>query len=214
MEIVYLGQSSFLLTTSNARVVIDPYDPVIGFKMPKVKADIVAVTHDHKDHNNIKAVDGEPMVISGPGEYEIKEVVVTGMSSYHDEKQGKIRGKNTIYVIEAEELRIVHLGDLGHKLDQKQIDELDGVDVLMIPVGGETSIDVKTAVEIIKAVGPSIVMPMHYKTKEHAPIFKNKAPLADFVKELGMEKRVEKKLRLKKLDLPEEMELVVLKKHG
>ena len=214
MEIVYLGQSSFLLKTKDCRVVCDPYDKVIGFKMPKVKADLVTVTHGHKDHNNVKAVDGDPMVISGPGEYEVKGVMVTGLSAYHDDKEGKERGKNIIYIIESEELRIVHLGDLGHKLDQTMIDKLDGVDVLMIPVGGDTTIDAKKAVEIVKAIGPSVVIPMHYKTKDHALIFKTKAPLEDFVKELGMEKRVEEKLKLKKLDLPEEMELVVLKKNG
>lgn len=214
MEIVYLGHSCFLLKTKDSRVVIDPYDKEIGFKMPKVSADTVTVSHDHKDHDNVEAVSGEPMVINGSGEYEIKGVGITGMSSFHDDKDGKERGKNIVFVFDTEELRIVHLGDLGHKLDKKQLDELDGVDVLMVPVGGEFTIDFKQAKEVVNQISPSIVIPMHFKTKDHNKSFDKLTSVKEFVTELGIEPKKENKLKIKKLDLPEEMELVILEKNG
>ena len=214
MEILYLGQSSFLLKTKECRLVIDPYVEKIGFKMPKISADTVTVSHDHDDHSNVKAVGGDPRIVDGPGEYEIKGVCITAMSTYHDEKEGKERGKNIVFMYDTEELRIVHLGDLGHKLSEKQLDELDGVDVLMIPVGGEFTIDSKQAKAMIKLISPSVVIPMHYKTSKHNKDFDKMAELDEFLKEMEMEPKKEAKLKLKKLDLPEEMELVVLEKNG
>lgn len=214
MEITYLGHSCFLLKTKTAKLICDPYSQKIGFKMTKLSVDIVTVSHEHWDHNEVKAVDGEAMVINGPGEYEIQGISITGITSFRDDKEGKERGKNTIYVFEVDELRVVHLGDLGHKLSGKQLEELDGVDVLMIPVGGHTTIEMKKAKELIKEISPQILIPMHYKTKEHYAGFKDKATVKDFVGEMEMEVRKEKKLKLKKLDLPEEMELVILEKYG
>ncbi|MEA3355557.1 MAG: MBL fold metallo-hydrolase [Patescibacteria group bacterium] len=214
MDITYLGHSSFLLKFKSAKVICDPFDKSVGFSLPKTTADIVTISHDHKDHNNIEAVSGEPMVINGPGEYEIKGVVVTGLTTFHDENQGKDRGKNTVYVFNADDLRICHLGDLGHELNEKQLNELDGVDILMIPVGGDTSIEIKKAIALVKKIGPSIVVPMHYKTKEHSSLFKTKAKLSEFVDQLGIEPRKEKKLKIKKLDLPEELQLVVLERYA
>jgi len=126
--------------------VIDPYDEKIGLKLPNLSADIVLVTHNHSDHNNVAGVKGTPFVIDGPGEYEVKEVFINGISSFHDDKEGKERGLNTIYVIEAEDLRFCHLGDLGQKqLTDEQLEKIDGIDVLMIPVGGEYTIDSSSA---------------------------------------------------------------------
>jgi len=212
MDIIYLGHASFLLKHKGVRVVIDPFGKEVGIKPVKTEADIVIISHDHRDHNNLSHIQGKPMVIKGPGEYEIKGVMVTGIQTFHDDKQGALRGKNTIYAIDIDDVRICHLGDLGHKLEKKHLDILDGVDVLMIGVGGETATDPKTAMEVIHQISPSIVIPMHYKTKEHSKIWNKKATLGDFLKVSGMEARKESKLTVKKLDLPEEMELIVLKK--
>ncbi len=117
MEIKYLGHSSFLIETKTAKIVIDPFDEKsVGLPFPKVSADIVLVTHQHPDHNNVAAVSGTPFVISGPGEYEVKNVKVDGLSCFHDADGGKERGKNTVYQIRSEGLSILHCGDLGHQL--------------------------------------------------------------------------------------------------
>jgi L-ascorbate metabolism protein UlaG (beta-lactamase superfamily) len=213
MEIVYLGHASFLLRYKSVRVVCDPFGKEVGFSLMKVKADIVTVSHEHGDHNQLSGVEGEPIVVRGPGEYEIKEVSIIGIQTFHDDKEGSLRGKNTIYTIDIADLRLGHLGDLGHKLEEEHLSLMDGVDILMIPVGGGYSLDPGMAMEVIKQIGPSVVIPMHFKTREHnKKIFGKLARVEEFIKESGMEARREKKLMVKKLDLPEEMEIVVLER--
>lgn len=213
MEITYLGHSSFLLNFKTTKVVCDPFsDSSVGFKLGKTSGNIVTVSHDHDDHNNFEIVDGEPIVINGPGEYEIKGVAITGMPTFHDDVEGKERGKNVVYVFDAEELRICHLGDLGHELSDKQINELGDIDVLLIPVGGVYTIDANQAVKLIKKIGPSIVVPMHFKTEDHGKEFDKCSSLKEFVDEMQLEVKKESKLSVKKLDLPEELSLVVLER--
>src|SRR3989344_1142508 len=167
-KIYWAGQSCFQISLSNskdnsAEVVIDPYSD-IGLKLPRLSADIVMVTHDHPDHNNIGAVAGSPFVIQGPGEYEIKEVFIRGIPSFHDDKEGKERGSNTIYIFESENMKFCHLGDLGQsQLSDEQMEKIDSVDVLMIPIGGVYTISANAAQKIISQIEPKIVIPMHYK---------------------------------------------------
>lgn len=142
MDISFLGHSAFKLKGKTASVVTDPYDPSIGLKFPKTEADIVTITHDHLDHNAADQVGGNPFVISGPGEYEVKGIKIIGVPSFHDEKKGEVRGKNTIYNIKIDGLYICHLGDLGQtELGSEQSDAIGQVDVLLIPVGGFYTID-------------------------------------------------------------------------
>lgn len=191
----------------------DPYDSDIGFKMPKVEADIVTVSHEHKDHSFIKAVKGEPFVISEPGEYEIKGVEILGFSSFHDENGGKKRGENTIFCFKVDDFSIVHLGDLGHKLTPEQIENLNEVDILLIPVGGVYTIDAATAREAINQLEPKIVIPMHFRTKKHdEKLFKELDGVDVFLKEMGEEKLPpQRKLKIKsRSELPEERKVVVL----
>lgn len=213
MEVKYLGHSGFRIKGKKTILVTDPYDPYIGFEMPKVSADIVTISHDHKDHNNVAAVGKttrrEPFIISGPGEYEILGVSVFGVSSFHDTKRGAERGKNTIYVINIDGMRLVHLGDLGHKLDDKQIEEVNGADILFIPVGGTYTIDTRMAVEVIGQIQPKIIIPMHYKVP--GLVF-DLAPVDEFLKEMGVEVKPAPKLTISKDKLPEERAVVVLKK--
>lgn len=212
MRIRFLGHACFKLKTKTATVVSDPYSSEVGFAMPQVKADIVTVSHDHFDHNYIEAVKGHPFVVKGPGEYEIKEVALTGLTTFHDNKKGEKRGQNTIYVITAEDLNICHLGDLGHTLKTKTIEQLGEIDVLLVPVGGEFTLDVAKAVELVKQLEPRLVIPMHYRTKKHdADKFAKLKSVADFLQELGVEKKQEEKLSVSKSGLGEEMEVVVLK---
>jgi len=168
-KINWYGQSCFEISVSNskdhqANIIIDPFNDDIGLKVPNLSGDIVLVTHNHHDHNNIKAVKADPFVINSQGEYEVKGVFVQGIASNHDEKEGKERGKNTIYTIEAEDMRFCHLGDLGQKeLTDEQLEKIGTIDILMIPVGGDYTISSVEAVKIVSQIEPKIVIPMHYE---------------------------------------------------
>lgn len=218
MDITYLGHSAFKIRGKNASLVTDPYSSKIGFSLPRISADIVTVSHDHYDHNNHSAVSGttrrkEPFVIKHPGEYEIAGISVCGIPSFHDAKDGSERGENNIYVIHVDQISIAHLGDLGEVLSDKQAEEIGEIDVLLTPVGGVYTIGIKEAIEVISQLQPAIVVPMHYKTKKHdEKSFKDLASLPDFLEEVGFEevKPIEK-LTLTRTQLPEEMEVVVLK---
>jgi L-ascorbate metabolism protein UlaG (beta-lactamase superfamily) len=164
MEIVYLGHSSFKLSGKNTKLITDPFDSsMVGIKYPKVEADIVTISHHHNDHDKSEQVSEVKKIVDGPGEYEIGGVSIIGISSFHDDKKGAERGKNTIYLIEMDGLKILHLGDLGHLLTDKEKSEIGNIDVMFVPVGGEYTIDAKTAFEIVKSISPKVVIPMHYK---------------------------------------------------
>jgi len=214
-KIYFAGQSCFQISVSNSRdnsadIVIDPFSEDIGLKLPNLSADILLVTHDHYDHNNIKGIKGEPFIAQGPGEYEIRGVFIQGIPSFHDDKGGKEKGQNTIYTIEAEDLRFCHLGDLGQKvLTDEQLDKIGAVDVLMIPVGGDATISSAEAQKIIGQIEPLIVIPMHYAL----PKLKMELDdVAKFLKTMGKPSVVaQDKLIVKNSTLPKEgMEIVVL----
>jgi L-ascorbate metabolism protein UlaG (beta-lactamase superfamily) len=214
-KIYWAGQSCFQISVSNSRdhsadIVIDPFDEKVGLKVPNLSADILLVTHDHYDHNNIKDVKGDPFVVNGPGEYEIRGVFIKGINSFHDNDDGKEKGRNTIYVIEVEGMKFCHLGDLGQKqLTDEQLEKIDEVDVLMIPVGGKYTISSAEAQKVISQIEPKIVIPMHYALP------KLKVELDDvskFLKTMGKNSVVaQDKLVVKDSTLPKEgMEIVVL----
>ncbi len=230
-KITWAGQACFQISASQSKdnqlnIVIDPFGD-IGLKMPNFDADILLVTHDHPDHNNVKAVKGSsphqssketsgvgtsPFLVDGPGEYEIKGIFVQGIDSFHDEKEGKERGRNTIYTIEAEGIRFCHLGDLGQKeLTDDQLESIGHVDVLMIPVGGEFTISSSEATKIVGQIEPKMVIPMHYAL----PKLSIKLDSVDkFLKAMGKSNgEPQDKLVVKTSTLPKdkEMEIVVLK---
>lgn len=211
MEIKYLGHSSFLIKTKEAKLVTDPYDPkMIGVKFPKVEADIVTVSHDHKDHNQTQLVvapeGGERLIIDLPGEFEKKGIRVFGFSSFHDDKKGEERGENILYKIEGDGVSVLHCGDLGFVPDDSFVDLVGSVDVLMIPVGGVYTIDADQAAAFIKKIEPSIVIPMHYGWEKLAPV-------SDFLKKMGVEKITPvPKLLVKPEELEEELKVVLLEK--
>jgi len=196
--------------TKNTVIVTDPFSKDIGLKPIRCEADIVTVSHDHYDHNNTSSLRGSPFIINGPGEYEFKGVAIRGINSFHDEKEGRDRGLNTLFVMEVEGIRICHLGDLGQKeLTDKQIELLGEIDILMIPVGGIYTIGSEKAINIINQIEPKIVIPMHYKI----PNLTIKLQGVDtFLKEIGAEKQVVDQLTIKKKDLSkEEMGVIVMK---
>lgn len=169
MIIQYYGHSCFKITTKPAgratedvTIFLDPFDKTMGLRPPQGQADIIFVSHDHHDHNNIEALKGNPIIINTPGEYSIKGINVIGIDTYHDNKEGVEKGHNTVFILDSEDLKICHLGDLGTDLTSKQFEEME-VDVLFIPIGGAYTIDGKKAAEIIRKIEPKIVIPMHYK---------------------------------------------------
>lgn len=214
MHIIWQGQSCFQIIVSQSkgeqtRIVIDPFSEDIGLKPLKLEADVLLVSHNHADHNNIKAVSGSSFLIEGPGEYEIKDIFIQGIPAFHDDKEGREKGQNTIYKIEAEELRLCHLGDLGQKeLTVEQLDQIGEVDILLVPVGGVYTIDDKGAAKIISQIEPRIVIPMHYQL----PKLKVKLDDVDkFLKEMGRKSaEPQAKLIIKKKDLSEEETKIVI----
>jgi len=216
MIITYHGHSCFKLKGKRGTVVTDPYDSYVGFSMPGMSADIITVSHQHKDHNAIGNVKGteqrqNPFIIDAPGEYEIGGISVFGDRFYHDASKGSERGENIAFTILLDDLRICHLGDLGHTLSDDEVAKIGMVDVLFVPVGGTFTLDPEKAMQVIRAIEPSIVIPMHYRLPEHdEKVFGDLKTLADFTKEYGAEPAPEGKLIVEKERLPEEMELSLL----
>lgn len=203
MDISFLGHSSFKIKTKTATVVTDPFDPkMVGYKYSGVEADIVTISHEHKDHSALDLVKNVKKFISGPGEYEISGVSIIGYPSFHDSEKGQKRGKNTIYVLEVEGLRLVHLGDLGHTLSEDMINNLGDIDVLMIPVGGEFTIGPKEANEMVGKIEPYFVLPMHYQAQGlNSETFAKLEPVDAFLKESGLSVERAPKFSLKKEDI-------------
>jgi len=214
MNIQHLGHSCFRLQGKdskgeNVTIITDPFNKEYGLNMPSTEADIVTISHDHKDHNNTGAVKGSPYIINTAGEYEVRDVFIQGIDSAHNDKDGKEQGGNIIYRISMEDVVITHLGDLGRVLDNKQIEVLQGTDILLVPVGGTYTLDAKKAIEVINQIEPRIVIPMHYKV---AGLKIDIDGVDKFIKEIGIKPTEEDKLKINKKDLPsEDMELVVFK---
>ncbi|MBI4771344.1 MAG: MBL fold metallo-hydrolase [Chloroflexi bacterium] len=185
MEITWYGLSCFRLTERGlATVVTDPFDESIGLKLPRLKADIVTVSHDAPGHNNLKAVKGEFKALTGPGEYEIGGVFITGISTARKGGQAARNGyTNTLYVCDYGGLSVAHLGDLDHVPGQPEVERLGPVDVALVPVGGGGGLSASQAAEVISLIEPSLVVPMHYKTD--ASLLKLDA-LARFLREMGL----------------------------
>ncbi len=212
MHLTHIGHSCFKLQDKigpeGVTLITDPFDKKIGLKMPNFETDIVTVGHDHYDHNNTKAVRGNPYIINSAGEYDIKGVTIYGVESYHDKKEGQERGKNIIYRIEMDDISISHLGDLGHILNDKQLEILAGTDILLLPVGGTYTVNAKEAVEIVSQIEPRIVIPMHYKIKGLKVDIES---VDKFIKEIGLSPEHENKLKISRKDLPtEDMKLIIL----
>jgi len=214
MEITWLGHSCFRLRGRDAAVVTDPCAKSTGYTIGRPAADIVTVSHDHPGHNNVAAVQGDPRVVEGPGEFEIAGVLIMGIRTYHDGEKGEKLGRNTAYVIEVDDVRICHLGDLGHIPTSDQVEELSGVDVLLAPVGGGTTIGGAAAAETVSLLEPKLVIPMHYQT----PAAKaDLEPLDRFLKEIGAKGALEErqpKLAVTKSTLPHETKVQVLDYRG
>ncbi len=212
MVITWYGQSCFKIQSGETILITDPFDKSVGLTPPRGQVNIVTISHHHYDHDNLEPLSAaNPFVIDGPGEYEAKGVNVLGVMAFHDQKEGKEYGVSTAYIIEMEGIKICHLGDIGQtKLSNEQLEIIDGVDILMIPVGGTYTTSGEEAVDLINQVEPKIVIPMHYKI----PGLEIKlAGVDEFLKEMGISKKeVVDRLTVKKKELiQEEIQVVVMK---
>ena len=238
MKVKWLGHASFLITSNGGiRIMTDPYTPGgLGLNYGEIKelADIVTVSHEHGDHNNVAAVRGNPKIIKDKTTWvipaaildtsyvrsripelrkdreEISNIRFNAIHAYHDNADGKQRGKNTIFCFEVDGIRVCHLGDLGHMLSDKQVAELGSVDILLIPVGGNFTIDAKVATEVCGRLSPKVIIPMHYRN-ERCPIFPI-AGVGEFLKgKKGIKKLDTSEAEFKQGELPATTQIIVLK---
>jgi L-ascorbate metabolism protein UlaG (beta-lactamase superfamily) len=172
MKIKYLAHSAFVITSdTGVKIITDPYETSPGLTYGEIteSADIVSVSHEHFDHCNVAAVKGSPAVVRRAGSSTAKGIDFKGIASYHDQAKGSLRGNNIIFCFEVDSIRVCHLGDLGHLLDDKQLKEIGSVDILLIPVGGYFTIDAKAAAQVCDQLKPRVVIPMHYRTEKSFP---------------------------------------------
>ena len=211
MDISWLGHSCFRIRGRETTIITDPYSPTLGYSLGKPTAHIVTVSHQHPGHayvQGIEGIGGEPRLVTGPGEYEIGGVLLIGIATFHDGEKGGKRGKNTAYLIELDEISVCHLGDLGHVLTAEQVEELDNVDVLLLPVGGVSTINAPMAAEIVRQLEPKVVIPMHYQTEA---LNRELEPVARFLKEIGVEQVTpQPKLVLTRSSLPANTQVFLL----
>lgn len=208
MEVTWLGHACFRLKGRDGVVLMDPCPKSTGYNIGRQQANIVTVSHEHPAHSYTEALTGPHRRIDAPGEYEIGGVLITGVRTYHDGKRGAERGRNTSFLIEMDEVRVCHLGDLGHVPTQEQIEAFSDIDVLLVPVGGNSTIDAEAASEIISQLEPKVVVPMHYATEAASATLD---PLDKFVKQMGVSApEPQPKLTLTKTTLPAQTQVVVL----
>lgn len=208
MDIVWYGHSCFRIADrGQVSIVTDPYDKILGYEIPRLKGDIVTISHDAPGHNYLAAVKGYEHVISGPGEYEIGGVFIIGVATF-DQTQEQPR-RNVVYVFDYNNLIIAHMGDLDHVPNQSMIDALGAIDIALIPVGGGSSLSSSQAAEVVSLLEPSIVVPMHYRTDALQGLELD--PVDRFLKEMGINTIQEESiLRISSGSLPEQTQVVLL----
>jgi L-ascorbate metabolism protein UlaG (beta-lactamase superfamily) len=206
LDVTWLGQSCFRLRGRSAAVVTDPFPPTLGPRL-RLDGNVVTVSHPHENHSHVQAVK-DAYVIEGPGEYEVAGVTVQGLPTYHDSKQGAEHGRNTVYVIELDDVRVCHLGDLGHALDDRALEAIGNVHVLLVPVGGGRTLDGAKAAEVVRQVEPRYVVPMHYG---HPSLRTELAPVERFLNEMGVpESEAQNRLTVQASSAEAETKVVVL----
>ncbi len=212
MKIKWLGHASFLVTTaSGTRILHDPYQDMLGYKMPRdLEVDIVLSSHDHSDHNCTTSLKPGFDFISTLGTTVKSGVIVNGISSYHDDVAGEKRGENIIFSYIVDNLKVAHLGDLGHTLTAEQIDALKGVDVLFLPVGGGYTIDGKLGVKVVQQIEPKVVIPMHYRTPALRLLGFKFKKVDSFLKEYGKDYEYKSELIINEETIDDVSDVVIL----
>lgn len=208
MDITWFGHSCFRIKGKEATILTDPCPPATGYSSGKLQADIILLSHAHPGHSYLDELQGNYKVIKSPGEYELKDIYITGIASYHDDAQGKKLGKNTVYVIEIEGVTLCHLGDLGHILSPEVTGELGNVNVLFLPVGGHSTIGAAAAADLVRNINPGFVIPMHYKTADE----KGDLDFPEkFLKEIGIkELATQPKIVVTRTNIPSSTQFILL----
>ncbi|HUS62776.1 MAG TPA: MBL fold metallo-hydrolase, partial [Acidimicrobiales bacterium] len=208
MDMTWLGHACFRLRGREGIVLTDPPDPKSGHAIPKTEAHLVTISHDDPGHSSLRSVGGEPVVLEGSGEYEVREILVTGIASWHDDEKGAKRGRNTIYTIRLDDLTVCHLGDLGHSLPSEDLERIGDVDIVLVPIGGgEVNLTAATAAEVIHQLEPKVVIPMSYDPDDK----RKDSPYERLLHELGVKDLVPvAKLSVTRSSLPDNIQVVVL----
>lgn len=215
MELTWLGHSCFRLRGKDATLITDPPAPSTGYTVGRLSADIITISHHHPGHDYVKAVTGDPKVIDGPGEYEVQQILISGVQTYHDRERGKRLGRNTAYLITMDDVQICHLGDLGEPLNNRAQEALNGADVLLIPVGGGNALNAELALEVIGQIDPRIIIPMHYATPAYSSAGTELDPVEKFCREMGVEPgEPVAKLAITRSTLPTEPQVHLLTYRG
>ncbi|HUQ42604.1 MAG TPA: MBL fold metallo-hydrolase [Candidatus Limnocylindrales bacterium] len=208
MDMTWLGHACFRMRGREGIVLTDPPDPKSGHAIPRTEAGLVTMSHEHAGHASLRSVAGEPVVLRGPGEYEVHEVLVTGLSSFHDDEKGAERGRNTVFAIRLDDLVICHLGDLGHALPAADLEKLGDVDIALVPISGpDVNLSAARAAEIVHQLEPKVVVPMSFDPDDK----RNDTPYMRLLHELGV-KDVEAvaKLSVTRSTLPDNLQVVAL----
>jgi len=212
MKIKWLGHASFTNTSdAGTKIPTDPYQTGGEFSYGEINesADILTVSHDHFDHNNVAAVRGNPELVKGAVTRQTRGITIKGIPSYHDEVGGKKRGENTIFCFEVDGIRLCHLGDLGHLLSDKQVAEIGTVDILLIPVGGYYTIDAEAATQVCSQLNPRVIIPMHWNNKWSFPKI---ASVDEFLRGKENVSRLDaSEVEFKQGELPASTQIIVLK---
>ncbi len=212
MEIQWLGQCCFRLRGRDALVVIDPFDQKVGLTLPRMTPHIVVLTHEHPGQLSVRGIGGEPKLVIGAGEFEIRGVSIRGTRGFHD---GKADGGApiTLYTVELDDLTVCHLSHLGHKLSEAQLEAIGRVDILLVPIGGQgLSLNAAQAAEVVSQIEPKLVVPMHYQIPGLALTLD---PLDRFVKEMGVtDAAPQPKLSLTSSPAVEDTKVVILEPRG
>lgn len=208
MDLTWLGHACFRMRGKEGIVLTDPPDPKSGHAIPKTEAHLVTISHDHPGHASLRSVGGEPVVLSGPGEYEVQDILVTGIATYHDEEKGAVRGKNTVYAIRVDDLVVCHLGDIGHVLAAGDLERLGEIDVCLLPISGsDVNLSAAMAAELVHQLEPKVVVPMGFDPDAK----KKDSPFDRLLHELGVKDLTPvPKLSVTRSSLPGEMQVVAL----
>jgi L-ascorbate metabolism protein UlaG (beta-lactamase superfamily) len=211
MEITWYGRACFRFRGRDATVISDPCPPATGFVAGKHDVDLLTISHDHPDHTYTRSITAG-LTLTRPGEYEFRELLITGVRTFHDAERGALRGQNMVFAVEIDGVHVCHLGDLGHLLTEEQLLELGPIDVLLVPAGGGVTISPAEAAEVVAQVSPRIVIPMHYAVDG----FSSDLGGPDkFLHEMGAaEAARQPKASVTPSNLPEETQVVLLEPRG
>jgi L-ascorbate metabolism protein UlaG (beta-lactamase superfamily) len=208
MDMTWLGHACFRMRGREGIVLTDPPDPKSGHAIPRTEAGLVTMSHEHAGHASLRSVAGEPVVLRGPGEYEVHDMLVTGIGSFHDDEKGAQRGRNTVFAIRLDDLVICHLGDLGHALPAVDLEKLGDVDIALVPISGmDVNLSAARAAEIVHQLEPKVVVPMSFDPDDK----KKDTPYLRLLHELGVkELEFVSKLSVTRSTLPENLQVVAL----